>query len=52
MFTKEELVKIHNAMIQFVPMAEAEVIVSKIRNFFKEEEMANANEIANENKTE
>ena len=45
MFTQEELVKIHNIMIQYSPMVEAEGIVSKIRNFLREEEeMAKANE--------
>ena len=44
MFTKEELVKIHNTLLN-APMVEVEEIITKIRQYFKEqEEMAKANE--------
>ena len=37
MFTNEELVKIHNILLN-APMAEVEEMVTKIRTFFKEQE--------------
>lgn len=37
MFTNEELVKIHNILLQS-PMVEVEEMVIKIRQYFKEQE--------------
>ena len=39
MFTNEELVKIHNILLQS-PMVEVEEMVTKIRTYFKEQEEA------------
>ena len=39
MFTNEELVKIHNALLNS-PMGEVEEMVTKIRMYFKEQEEA------------
>ena len=39
MFTQEELVKIHNILLN-APMTEVEEIVTKIRQYFKEQEEA------------
>lgn len=39
MFTNEELVKIHNILLN-APMAEVEEMVTKIRQYFKEQEDA------------
>ena len=44
MFTDEELVKIHNILLNS-PMVEVEEMVTKIRQYFKEQQEANkANE--------
>ena len=44
MFTDDELIKIHNIILNS-PMAEVEEMVTKIRQYFKEQkEMAKANE--------
>ena len=50
MFTNEELVKIHNILINS-PMVEVEEMVTKIRQYFKEQEEANREAEQNE-KTE
>lgn len=39
MFTNEELIKIHNILLN-APMAEVEEMVTKIRQYFKEQEEA------------
>ena len=39
MFTNEELVKIHNILLNS-PMGEVEEMVTKIRQYFKEQEEA------------
>lgn len=44
MFTDDELIKIHNMLLD-LPMIEVEVTVTKIRQYFKEQKEAkNANE--------